>query len=691
MDENKKKLLENHERRLQKLKEKKAIYGLETPPDILMEIEDIEKEVAELQGQLKALKADEIKEPLSSPDILKRIESLEAEVNELQKELETLKESEMQESPVPPSDHLRDTMTGSPNRQPDCDPPQPGPLPRIDLPSDIELSELEITLLQHVHRGYGEVLVENEFGGGYSGTRVLLVLPVNADGRRSARKVTKLGPASELRRERDNYNKYVGDDLPHCVAQVREYCELDGQAALNYIFVGGGALGQAVSLEEYYRTRPVEDVVQTLNGLLGQELGTVWYGQSGPLSRRFNTEHGRHLVEYETLKEIVELVFSNRLSVNEELLQLPDVPGTYPNPLKEYSQLLNKTLEGRQSYVHGDLHLRNVLVDKSGVGRLIDFADVEKRHNLFDFIKLETYIRLWPLAKTTHPFSLRDYVQFEEALNDAILERTGMTCPDNDDLQFAYRVILSIRNIARRYMAPDSNFRKEYFPALFLYCLEVMKYYKNDGKRAVRLVFATACVLSMYIRREDKEGVAQVMVLLESNFETFTTTRQDDFIFALSRVLNIASEQIRILSIAPGSVIITLEMPEQAAQLFVSMWLTGDSLLRALGITKVELRTENDEFDLPPESTSPEHRQETMITPQEKTRLAWDIITIREKLKIFDDVELDDFCLTHFPDVFDKFGDGMRRDKKITLLLNYCRKTSERQQELLTALERENA
>ena len=88
------------------------------------------------------------------------------------------------------------------------------------------------------------MLVEKEFGGGYSGTRVLLTLPIATDGRRAARKVTKIGPTSELRQERDNYERYVGRDLPFCVAQVKEYDERAGLAALNYAFVGGGALGR---------------------------------------------------------------------------------------------------------------------------------------------------------------------------------------------------------------------------------------------------------------------------------------------------------------------------------------------------------------------------------------------------------------------------------------------------------------
>ncbi len=46
--EDSQKLIINHNRRLQKLKEKQAILGYHTPPEILTEIEDIESELGGL-------------------------------------------------------------------------------------------------------------------------------------------------------------------------------------------------------------------------------------------------------------------------------------------------------------------------------------------------------------------------------------------------------------------------------------------------------------------------------------------------------------------------------------------------------------------------------------------------------------------------------------------------------------------
>jgi hypothetical protein len=491
--------------------------------------------------------------------------------------------------------------------------------PKITAAIHISLTHQEKSLLQHVFRGFGEVLVEKEFGGGYSGTRVLLTLPIasaEAGGLRAARRVTKIGPALELRKERDNYMQHVQGFLPFHVAQVEgeRYCELGDQAALNYLFVGDGALGQAVGLEEYFRTASpdaVARIIKPLDELLDKELGQRWYGQTNPLACFFATEYGQHMVEhvrlklrgvsadalwrvdqppteasgyeriepdaiphlYETIQPgaklsvegmvikrvkhgqvklqdpgsrgiIVGVEFSpesdaaagleigdtvgvrgqavyNRRGRLEEIvsqafpelppgaggecIELPGVPGAHRNPLRIYPEMLSRTLEGRQSYVHGDLHLRNVLVDGGGSGWLIDFARVEKRHNLFDFVKLETYVRLMGLAGGDITFSLNNYVRFEEALNSATLGRS-VTPPGDLHLRVAYEVILTIRRIAHKYMARESGFLNEYFPALFLYLLAVMKYYEKGTPQPTRLAFATATVLGQCLTGEVESG-----------------------------------------------------------------------------------------------------------------------------------------------------------------------------------------
>jgi hypothetical protein len=86
---------------------------------------------------------------------------------------------------------------------------------------------------------------------------------------------------------------------------------------------------------------------------------------------------------------------------------------------------------------------------------------------------------------------------------------------------------------------------------------------------------------------------AQVTVILERDIREFTQTEQASFIFALSQIVNVDSEQIKIVRIASGSVILTLEMPEESAKILVSLFLQKDSLLSDLSVSKVELKHSN--------------------------------------------------------------------------------------------------
>lgn len=482
--------------------------------------------------------------------------------------------------------------------------------PQVHAPPHIPLDAVETSIVQHVYRGFDQVLIENELGGGYSGTRVLMARLITPEGMPAAQRVIKLGPAFELGGERDRYTQSVGDFMPFSAARVEQerYCERDGRAGLSYIFVGGGGLGQAQGLEKYYHQAvsadTVEAITRTLDNLLDQELGQRWYGNTTPLYCFFAAEYGQHLVEHLRLKlrpassdalwlvaqppaplpdyrrltegdipreheaiepgalivveEMVvrkikhgvvkledtggqgtvvrialtpesdvpqwldigarvgvrgEVIYNRRdrleqivcaafpelaSAIGSSSIALSGVSGTYPNPLAVYPQVMGRLLESRRSYVHGDLHLRNVLVDEWGKGWLIDFARVEKRHNLFDFIKLETYVRLMGLADHTLTFSLDAYARFEQALNDATLGRDGK-CPDHPDLRAAYHVIRAVRRIARKYMGHEPDFEREYLPALFLYSLAMLKYFQPDAPDPTRLIFITGLLLGSVI------------------------------------------------------------------------------------------------------------------------------------------------------------------------------------------------
>lgn len=237
----------------------------------------------------------------------------------------------------------------------------------------------------------------------------------------------------------------------------------------------------------------------------------------------------------ERLQQVVTAAFANypEASINVRHDTFDWENGRYPNPLQIYPDLLNQPLRGKKSMVHGDLHLRNVLVDEQGCGWLIDFARVTERHTLYDFIKLETYIRQMVLSQESYPFSFADYLGFEEALAAEALGSYA-SAPGNSDLRKAYDVIRALRKVAIRYMGQaskqTSSFLVEYFPALFLYNLAVLKYHDNHGDKAARLAFATAAVVGRALTQDEDQPIPRspdsVSMSAPPPLETFDHDKQ---------------------------------------------------------------------------------------------------------------------------------------------------------------------
>jgi len=60
-----------------------------------------------------------------------------------------------------------------------------------------------------------------------------------------------------------------------------------------------------------------------------------------------------------------------------------------PNPLVHYGELLDRTVNGSFSRIHGDLHLGNIVIGPKEQPWLIDFSATQDGHTLFDWATLE--------------------------------------------------------------------------------------------------------------------------------------------------------------------------------------------------------------------------------------------------------------------------------------------------------------
>lgn len=166
-------------------------------------------------------------------------------------------------------------------------------------------------------------------------------------------------------------------------------------------------------------------------------------------------------------------------------------PVQLPNPLMRYLNLLQRRLSGSLSIIHGDLHLRNVLVGPGGNAWLIDFATTREGHTLFDWAVLETSM----LAEVIAPAIETDYWDDIWPVI-ALLADTGASLnPPAGRLpvERALHSIATIRRIVAECLADPDDW-SEYFVALALCTMRTLRWtaIPLKGRRLLFLVSALA-------------------------------------------------------------------------------------------------------------------------------------------------------------------------------------------------------
>lgn len=89
------------------------------------------------------------------------------------------------------------------------------------------------------------------------------------------------------------------------------------------------------------------------------------------------------------------------------------------------------------------------------------------------------------------------------------------------------------------------------------------------------------------IKPSVNEQPVNITIIIEKNIVEFTETEKDSFLFAISRLTGVSKNQIRVLQVAEGSVILTIEMPSFAAEKLLGMYTENDLRLQNFGITEI--------------------------------------------------------------------------------------------------------
>ncbi len=188
-------------------------------------------------------------------------------------------------------------------------------------------------------------------------------------------------------------------------------------------------------------------------------------------------------------------------TTEQQTITLPD--GTVlPNPLATLNNTLNKIQDIRVGYIHGDLNLENIIVDRVTRDiQLIDFAEARKDYVLHDFWRLEAGIitRLIPviLAQTNLGsgaiVSILEHLHTYSVSNDNI----KVQALPNSVLAKPIEIQLAIRQAAKPYLSNVNNWN-EYYQGLMVYLLGALRFKNLNelGRLPKQVAFWGAGVLA---------------------------------------------------------------------------------------------------------------------------------------------------------------------------------------------------
>jgi len=191
-------------------------------------------------------------------------------------------------------------------------------------------------------------------------------------------------------------------------------------------------------------------------------------------------------------------------------LALPDGT-TLPNPLQALPGILSQTRHIRTSFIHGDLNLGNILVERGTrkVG-LIDFSEARRDYVLLDFLRLETEIMTHLVSqivcryRLSTPLTIR---RFYRCLHHVSFgeepKQHGLLHPG---LQRFCDILRPIRQTARRYLFNYSD-HTEYYQGLVPYLLGALKF-RNLDEVSKQVAFWGAAAIQGILTRLPTEGPA---------------------------------------------------------------------------------------------------------------------------------------------------------------------------------------
>ena len=278
-------------------------------------------------------------------------------------------------------------------------------------------------IIRHLYDDCRSVTLTPLHGGYMSST--FRAVAYDHDGRRTLPSVVKIGPTAVTRREVEANRNYVARFILNNGTTVLGDAQHGEWAGLRYNFLGvNGPDSRLVWLHDLYANRPVAEATALFERLFTRVL-KPWYAQP-KWEQVFLFRDHTPLRLFPALFETAEQTLG--VSPDSPDFDCPELGVKLPNPywfLKhEYPRRADESRLWYTAVCHGDLNLRNVLVDERDNLYVIDFSETRPRNAVSDFARLEPVLK-FEMNSPDSDEDLRRLVRFEEGL----MSVTGLDQP----------------------------------------------------------------------------------------------------------------------------------------------------------------------------------------------------------------------------------------------------------------------
>ncbi|MBN1762808.1 MAG: anti-sigma factor antagonist [Methanomicrobia archaeon] len=353
-------------------------------------------------------------------------------------------------------------------------------------------------ITRKLHHDCSEVLL-TPITGGYSGSLVFRVNAWDRSGRKEMPFVLKLGRWANVHDEIRGYEEHVKRYIQNNATQIIEHCKLGEFGGILYNFVGiTGTESKIGSLEDFYRAHSTDEALAAFDKLFRVVL-RAWYGQPKLTELSLYEEYGS-FYNYEAIRAYADSHFG--ITPNQEFIELPFGLGQAVNPLYFAEKIMparsSKSVSVYQASVHGDLNMKNVLMDEEANMWLIDFSETEHAHILRDIAKLEAVLKFESFAITSEE-QLRALVELEQRFLDTkslseIPQLPYSVSIEDPNVRKAFRCVQRLREYANVVTLLDEEISQYWFSLLW-YTLIVLAFGSVDeyGKRYAWISSALLC------------------------------------------------------------------------------------------------------------------------------------------------------------------------------------------------------